>query len=523
MTKSQLNPFLSLCILLALILSGCALAPTATPTPMPTPTKTPIPTSTPVPARFEKRDCMASISAMTEKVDCGVLFVPEDRSQPNSPLIQLAVAIIRSSNAHPAPDPVVYLQGGPGENALQFLPGFPDTFRGILANRDLIVFDQRGVGSSSPSLACPEEEDQVLKDFAKRDLSREEWQQHSLQADQACYDRLVKEGRNLSAYTSAASAADVNDLRIALGYAKWNLYGGSYGTRLALTIMRDFPQGVRSVVLDSVWPPQVDSDAEAAGNVERALNLIFERCAADAQCNADYPDLKTVFYDAVARFDAKPGTTSLVRPSNGKFALAYMDGDAMIGLVSSLLYSTDALPYLPKMIYELRDGRLDNMMLQNWRDHVFGGDYGSAGMQLSVECAEEANFPSAHATPTANAAVSSRIQDAYGRDPFGECSALWKVKPAAAFDNQPVVSDIPTLILTGDNDPATPPAWGKLAAQTLSKSYYFEFTWAAHGVIYGSGPAASCSQGMMNAFVANPTSAPDSTCMKDLRVSFVKK
>jgi len=518
MPRPQLNPFLSLCILLALILSSCAPAPTPTPTPKPTH----VPTPTPVPARFDKTNCKVDTSAMTEKVDCGILFVPEDRSQPNSPLIQLAVAIIRSPSAHPAPDPVVYLQGGPGVNALDDLAAYHDTFGGILANRDLIVFDQRGVGFSSPSLECPEEEDQLLKDLAKMGLSGEEWQQHSLQADQVCHDRLVKAGRNLSAYTSAASAADVNDLRVALGYAKWNLYGGSYGSRLALTIMRDYPQGLRSVVLDSVWPPQVDLDAETAGNTERALNLLFERCAADVECNAAYPDLKTVFYDAVAKFDARPAATSLIRPRTGKFVLAYMDGDAMIGLVSSMLRSTDTLPYIPKMIYILRGGGSDRLLVQYWSNHVFGGDYGSAGMQLSVECAEEAIFTSPQAIATANATVSSRLQDAFGQG-FSATCPVWKVKPAAALENQPVVSNIPTLILTGDDDPATPPAWGKLAAQTLSNSYYFEFTWAAHGVIYGSGPAASCSQGMMNAFVSDPTSAPDSACMKDLKVSFVTK
>ena len=511
----------SAALLVALAAVACgATLPTVTPTGLPAATPTP----TQVPARFEAANCMFDTSSVSNQIDCGYLHVPEDRAQVNSSLIKLAVAIVRSSNPHPAPDPVVYLQGGPGVDALIYVASLIDPFSGVLANRDLIVFDQRGVGFSSPSLECPETNNQFFEDIGQN-LSPEEAQQHGIQAIQACHDRLVQAGINLSAYTSAASAADVNDLRVALGYPEWNIYGGSYGTRLALTIMCDFPGGVHSVILDSVWPPQVDEDAEAASGVERALDLLFERCAADAECNAAYPDLKTVFYDTVAQLDARPISIMPIRNQTRKVIKVLMNGDNMISVILSMLYSTDALPYLPKVIYELHDGHADRDAMFNayWISWTFSGDFGSEGMQLSVVCGDEVSFSSAQAIATANATVFSRLREAFDQGTFFSVCPTWDVKPAAAIENQPVVSDIPTLILAGDNDPATPPAWGKLAAQTLSNSHYFEFPWAAHGVIYGVSPAASCAQSMMNAFVADPATAPDSTCINSLKVFFVTK
>jgi pimeloyl-ACP methyl ester carboxylesterase len=521
MSKRGQIILVSVAILVALTAIACertllSVMPTALPAATPTPTQ--------VPARFEAADCMFDKSSISNQIDCGYLHVPEDRALANSPMIKLAVAIVRSTNLHPAPDPVIYLQGGPGVDALIYVESLVGSFSGILANRDLILFDQRGVGFSSPSLKCPETNDQFFEDIVQN-LSREEVQQHGIQAIQACHDRLVQEGINLSAYTSAASAADVNDLRVALGYPEWNIYGGSYGTRLALTIMRDFPGGVRSVILDSVWPPQVDEDAEAASGVERALDLLFDRCTANPECNAAYPNLKAVFYDTVAQLDAKPISFMPIRNETQKVVKVLMNGDNMISVILSMLYSTDALPYLPKVIYELHEGHADRDAMLNayWYAWTFSGDYGSAGMQLSVECGEEVSFSSAQAIATANATVFPRLRDALDQGTFFSVCPAWDVKPAAAIENQPVASNIPTLILAGDNDPATPPAWGKLAAQTLSNSHYFEFPWVAHGVIYGDNPAASCAQNMMNAFVADPNTAPDSTCINSLKVFFVTK
>ena len=247
---------------------------------------------------FESAQCQFEIHP-GQTVDCGYLTVPEDRSQPDGPTIRLHVAIFRSHSDNPAPDPIVYLEGGPGGQALEAASlVFNRRFAPFLADRDLIMFDQRGVGYSEPALDCQELIDLTYETLAQ-DLSPEEILALSTEAIRSCRDRLVSEGVNLAAYNSAESAADLNDLRLALGYEEWNLYGISYGTRLALTTMRDYPQGIRSVILDSTYPLPVSINTETPANFDRALNVFFGGCATDPAGSEAYPDLETVFWELV--------------------------------------------------------------------------------------------------------------------------------------------------------------------------------------------------------------------------------
>lgn len=209
-------------------------------------------------------------------------------------MIELHFAILRCSFQDIAPDPIVALHGGPGGNALDSMDHWLYIFQSTLAFRDVIVLDQHGTGFSQPSLNCPELEEPLYAHYAQ-DISMVEQDQRFIQALKTCRDRLVQEGVDLDAYTSTDNAADVDDLRRALGYSEWNIYGISYGSLLALTVMRDFPEGLRSVILDAVHPPQVDLYASWVVNMERALNLLFERCAADVECSQVYPDLEQVF------------------------------------------------------------------------------------------------------------------------------------------------------------------------------------------------------------------------------------
>lgn len=288
-----------------------------------------------------------------QQVECGYLTVPEDRSQPDGKTIDLAVAIVRSPNPTPAADPIIYLEGGPGGSALSGIEGWYDT--GLGEFRDIILIDQRGTGYSEPFLGCPDD----------LDISEDA---DDLEFATACRDELVSRGVNLAAYNSAASAADINDLRLALGYEKVNLYGISYGTRLAMTIMRDYPEGLRSVVLDSAYPPQVDGYNEQAVNAGRAFGLLFADCAANAACNAAYPDLENVFYETVDKLNANPVLVDLGEGENE------VNGDALINLIFETLYDTSAIPYLPLIIYEARDGVFDAYLNLGAEDLDDAGD-----------------------------------------------------------------------------------------------------------------------------------------------------
>jgi pimeloyl-ACP methyl ester carboxylesterase len=529
--------FLSLWLLAVLLASCTSSRPLPTSPSVrlstPTPMFTAVPATETLPptsglSRLEPTACRVRIPA-GETVECGDLVVPEDRNRPDGPTIRLHVAAVRSHSQSPAPDPVIHFSGGPGDSALSYLGWLIQNDLGnILDHRDLIVFDQRGTGYSEPSMRCPER-GELLLETIDQNLSLDETAMLTVQADMACRDRLVSEGVNLAAYTSAENAADVNDLRIILGYDEWNLWGGSYGTRLALTVMRDYPQGVRSAVLDSVFPPQVDLFSEFAVNAERSFNLLFESCAADSQCNQAYPDLKKVFYQLVDQLNTQPTTVQLYHPTTYRFYSVSINGDDMVDLVFQLLYSTDAIPRLPMFIYEARAGRfsmLSDVFHHEGRLLAFFDTFGW-GLWYSVECGEEAPFSSAEIVAAASSKLQPEIRNLlYLEIPglFTVCPA-WGARSADLIENQPVVSKIPTLVLAGEFDPVTPPAWGRLASQTLSHAYFFEFPAAGHAVLGSGSPnMKQCLSGIVEAFLDTPGREPYSDCLADVPgISFVTK
>jgi len=425
-------------------------------------------------------------------------------------MIELHFAIIHSRDPDKLPDPVVALQGGPGGLSLDAMDYWLYILGRTLVNRDVIVFDQRGVGYSQPSLNCPELEEPYYDHFAN-DLSSVEQDEVFNQALKTCHDRLVQEGVNLSAYNSAASAADVDDLRRALGYSEWNLYGSSYGTRLALTVMRDFPQGVRSVILDSVYPPQEDLFSSIAVNMQRALNLLFERCAADPECSQSYPNLEQIFYEVVNQVDTHPVTLGVYRPSDLEKYDVLINGDRLIRSVYDLLYWPDDIADLPKVIYETAEGDWETFS-RKIRFGQFLHDDLSEGYYYSVECVEEAPFGSPEDVSDANAAVKPRLSEAMNNTAYYQACAAWDAAPAAAIENQAVVSDIPTLILSGEHDPITPPSWGFSAAEHLSQAQYLVFPGSAHGVLGSSG----CTFRVLEAFLSAPEEPIDASCVSEL-------
>ncbi len=462
---------------------------------------------------FEPADCQFEIPH-GQRVDCGYLTVPVDHSQPDGPTLRLHVAIFHSHSANPKPDPVIYLEGGPGGHALGLLYlVFNQRFDTVLEEHDLILFDQRGIGTSEPALDCPEYT-QFSYDMLDQNLSPEEMAQQSLDVLKTCHDRLVAEGVNFSDYTSAQNAADVAALRIALGYAEWNLYGISYGTRLALTIMRDYPEGLRSVVLDSTYLPKENLYTALPANADRAFNTLFDGCAADPACNAAYPDLKTVFYDLVHQLDENPITIKVTHPLTQKTYDMVINGDALIGFLFQSLYETSVIPSVPQIIYDVRDGRYDTFALL-MGSQMIGIDYLSTGMQYAVQCGEEVSFSTSADFQTALQAYPE-LETFFERSLMDQtllsvCDVM-NVQVAPAVENEPVHSDIPTLVLAGEYDPVTPPEWGQQAAGDLSHSYFFEFLGMGHGVSISD----LCPMSMMLAFWDDPTVEPDGSCIQDL-------
>jgi pimeloyl-ACP methyl ester carboxylesterase len=440
-------------------------------------------------------------------VICGYVDVPEQHSKPDGPKIQLAVVILKSPSSNPKQDPLFMAQGGPGGSTI-------DTYAKILlsgsrllndGDRDIVLFDQRGTLYSRPKLMCPEI-DQLTLDTINKDLSDAESNRLELQAMQTCHTRLVGEGINLSDFDTPENAADIDDIRQALGYSEFNLYGVSYGTLLALETMQLSPDHMRSVILDGVVPPQINFLIEVPQTTQRAFAYFFQACADDPSCNQAYPDLSQVFYDLVQKFDQEPVQVPMTDSASGITYQAVVDGETFLNGLFQMLYATSLIPALPTMIYDAQAGNFD-FFGRIMSILIFDRTY-SYGMYYSVLCAEDADFTPADVKLNG---VNPLIKKAEANDPeqFLKICGIWKVTQLGQQADQPVTSDIPTLILSGDFDPITPPAYGQLAAKTLPNSFVYVFPSGGHGQAL-EGP---CQDSIILAFLDNPEQEPDTSCI----------
>lgn len=457
--------------------------------------------SAPAP-RFESAPCPLETEP-GERIDCGALFVPENRARPESRTIRLPVMIFRSTGGAAgaaAPEPLLFMSGGPGNSTVaNRRSGKGNPF---LDERDYILLEQRGARFADPALDCPEwaklegEIAAGLRRGAPAEAAR-------VAAAGECRRALAASGVDLAGYTSAATADDIEDLRLALGIRKWNLYGLSYSTRLMLTVLRRHPEGVRSVVLNSVLPPEVNFDEVASANLLRALDLVFDGCAIDRECGAAFPDLRRTFADLVAAADRKPLTLQL---ENGSRELR---GAEIAAAVYDELHDAGAIPLLPRFLADLAAGRYEG--LRRLLAPAAGPSSVALGLRHSVWCAEEMPFEDAER-------VGRQTSSAMGLGGLDERAAsaercrAWNVPPSPPIENQPVKSDVPALIFAGEFDPDTPPDWGRQLLESMPNAYYVELRGQSHGA--GFHP---CGREITRAFLRDPDSPPPVGCALQLR------
>jgi pimeloyl-ACP methyl ester carboxylesterase len=449
-------------------------------------------------------------------LDCGTLEVPADRDDPDAGTVTLAFGVVRTDHDEPADDPVLYLSGGPGQDSLELVPAaFGVLYEPLAANRDLIILDQRGTGYSEPSLAC-EEHASWVRENLDSDLPAEQLAAQSVEALAECRERLVvEEDVDLSAFNSAASAADLDDLRRALEVDEWNLYGISYGTRLALTAMRDHPEGIRSVVLDSAYPVDADLYEEMPENAARAMSAFFDACASDAACEERFGDLGSRFTDLVERLDADPVPVTLPDPATGRRVEGRLDGATIAGLLFQSLYATELVPLLPEILDAATRDEVGTVgvLLGAFSQQI---ELVSMGQQLAVQCQEEVAFGDREAVEAAadeQPVLRSFFESAptIGAGVFDICDE-WDAGEPGPDEDDPVESAIPTLVLAGELDPVTPPRWGEAVAADLANSFSFTFPSTGHGVV----PAHDCAAAMTRDFLDDPGAEPDAGCIDDI-------
>ncbi len=466
--------------------------------------------------RWEPAACMFPLPDGQREgrtVECGYVVVPEVHGKPDGATMRLAVARFYSSTTATAPDPTLYLAGGPGQAGLR--AGVLRTLVPIFTvGRQFVVFDQRGTGNSEPSLSCPEVTEQDRRDSGRL-LSAQERAESGIAAVDACRDRLAQ-STNLAAFSTTESAADVNDIRTALGYDRVNLLGVSYGTRLALTVQRDFPQIVRSVILDSVVPPTVDQYAQYTPSFDRALRLLFAQCAADALCKRQYPAFAADFSQVVQRLNRQPVTVSVTDRDTSAKRDAVITGDRLVSFIHDVLYIGGASGTIPALISQLKNGRTDQLALLLG---VFSSQDVGVGMAYAVRCNEYVPFSSAESVTGATLGVLPEVVAARlpGELAIFRLCEKWHVRPVDPRDGQPVVSNLPALILASANDPTTPPAFGQAAAVTLSQSVYVETPGIGHIVLTNGG---QCAAGIAQRFLDDPATKPDTSCVASLGIVF---
>jgi pimeloyl-ACP methyl ester carboxylesterase len=407
---------------------------------------------------FAKCDLAAPFRPRRIEADCGRFTVPEDRAKPGGKTIELHVALLhaRAKARHRAPDPVFLLAGGPGQAASESFTAMEGAFEWIRRKRDVVLVDQRGTGKSN-ALKCegdPEQKDTVAPNEAK---------DAALLAD--CLAKLPGDPRF---YTTSVALDDLDAVRQALGYKEINLWGGSYGTRVALGYLRKYPSSTRSVVVDGVAPMDLALGPDISIDSQRALEQMLERCAAEPACAKAFPDLRREFAQLVARVKGAAVPVTVRDPLSGEEIRTTLTYDGALGAVRMLLYASESVSLLPLLIHTSAGGDYAPLAaLAAQVRHDLGGVI-AMGMHMSVLCTEDVPFLTPD--PAKEQALRETYLGVHLMDFFRRECARW---PAGVLDDgfkKAVVSDKPVLLLSGEIDPVTPPANAERALETLSNA-----------------------------------------------------
>jgi pimeloyl-ACP methyl ester carboxylesterase len=433
--------------------------------------------------------------------DCYTLVVPLDRTQLDAGVVSLPVAVLHPAGAASRP-PVVYFHGGPGGSAFASADVWFD--RIASHDGDLVLFDQRGGGLATPSLDCPEVEAGWFAAFAATGTPEEELA-ITAGAYEQCRARLVQE-TDLSMFNTEAIADDADDLRRALGYETWGLYGISYGTRVGLEVMRRHGAHVHNAVLDSVYPPQVGGVAWMIDSSREALERLIAGCLAENLCSFTFPDLAADLDTAVANLDANPYPLTIDDSQGMSHDLSLTGADFYAGMFNAL-YDVELIPVVPLLIFQAAQGNLNFLVdLANQSIPFLTGL--SEGARLSVDCVDggalidQAELAAAISDNPTFSTMIGAYSPAY--------CAMWNVEPAPAEFLAAVESEVPTLLLAGEFDPVTPVSQTELAAATIVGSQTYVFPGFGHGVSRQS----PCAEQMTREFLRD--SMADSSCWSAL-------
>jgi pimeloyl-ACP methyl ester carboxylesterase len=401
---------------------------------------------------------------LSTQAQCGEIEVPEDRSKPEGRKIRIFAAVLPANTLTPKLDPLLILAGGPGQAASTLAP-FASRLNEIRRTRDVVLIDQRGTGRSTP-LYC--------KAFEPRD-------DDALETDpvpraKACAEELRAQGVDAAQYTTTTWIADLEAMREALGYAQWNLWGGSYGTRVAQEYLRRHPDRIRTATLDAVVPPAMISTLDVWRTRQATYDAVLRACTQSPACSRRHPDPAGLLAAIATALEPDGREIDGVDPRTGKVSRLKLTFDGVLALLQPLLYAPESSSLLPEMLALAVAGDFGPLLAATQATNTNLAERLNAALHFSVTCAEDVP----RITPDVRAAALAGLPTRGIADNVVKVCDVWPRGSMPADFAQPVVSDKPVLLFSGAMDPVTPPAYGALVAKTLATSKHIVATGYGH-------------------------------------------
>lgn len=444
---------------------------------------------------------------------CGTVAVPLDHDDPSGETIDIAVVVFPATpqgGSQPVDDPVILLGGGPGQKSVENAGLIVAPIAPVLRERDVVVFDQRGVGASTPALECPQIDALGPNVGPATD--------EAVAAAEQCYQQLTADGVDLSAFDTGANVEDIDVIRRALEYEDINLVGTSYGARLALQYARDHSDNLRALVANSPVPAEANFIADAVANLDTTLEALFSACEADAACAAANPDLAANLDKVVAAVEQQPPTVQIVDVMTGQMMPVVVEPFVLANSVFSFFYLTPLIGALPQAITAAAGGDLTPL--------IQGGSLFSqvaaltAGMQLSFVCAEEIAESDPDEVTQEAEELSALAESAVATlfEGFVRGCEVWEVEPEEAVF-EPVETEVPTLVVTGEFDQITPVRYGEEIAEGLPNETLLEIPAAGHDPLTST-TDPECGASILIEFLEAPDEEPDTTCATSQELAF---
>jgi pimeloyl-ACP methyl ester carboxylesterase len=460
--------------------------------------------------KLELKPC--TLPGLPPDARCGTYEVWENRAAKSGRKIPLRVVVLPALGPDRLPDPFTYFEGGPGQSSVAAAPWIVQDAGALRRQRDFLFVDFRGTGGSG-GLFCPEMQGSVgSQGFLD--------QYYPPEQVKACAERLAKTA-DLAQYTNATSVDDVDEVRAALGYEKLNIYGASGGSRAALVYLRRHPERVRTLILGGVVPMDERGPFSMARSAQRALDGLTAECEGDAACRAAFPSLRDEIAAVLRAVEKEPVTVTLMDGETGKPMDIRLTRNALVTTLRYMLYGPMGASLLPLNVHLAAQGDW-KPMAETARVYSAGGGGALAdGYYLSLTCSEDLPFIREDEVPAA--IQGTFLGDFRIRKQQAACAA-WPVPAVGREFLDPVTSDVPTLLISGERDPVTPPSNAERAARTLKNSLHVVIPDGGHG--YGGIEGAfDCVSNLIVRFVETGTvKGLDTSCAeRTKRPQFVLK